>query len=263
MPPTVASSLADAGIDALACKPASMDPREASTLGVELLAVDYEGREHVPPSDLLADLAEGIDIRLTVPIRADGYDPLGDDSLLASVPDSVGLVAVAGNPAYLDGTERSRAVAPRLRTLVDGATDPWVGSEGIERIAMVVGGTQYDLLSGRTERDARALRAAGFTGGLAVYAPAVFSDEPDAILDAVGRYAGRRRPVRRALPDDCTLSSAVTGEARETLLAACRDYALVGEEDTVARQVDQLTAAGVDRIVAYPARGIDVPDTAT
>jgi len=249
----------EAGVDAVTCKPAEMDldRRFGRALDVDLLAVDYEGREHVPEYDLLADLAGQRPVRLTAPVRADGFDPHGDDSLLRAVPESVGLILVAGHPAYLSERERGRAIAPRLRTAAERASDPWVGSEGVERVAMAVGGTQYDLLSRRTEREARALRDAGFSGRLAVYAPVVFSDDPDAVLDAVGGYAARRPGVRRTLPAETPTDSAVAGEARETLLEACRGCALVGDVDTVAKRVRRLKESGIDTVVAYPARGLD------
>ncbi|WP_442928686.1 DUF7388 family protein, partial [Natronomonas sp.] len=48
------------------------------------------------------------------------------------------------------------------------------------------------------------------------------------------------------------------GRAREVLLKAATDYALVGDPETVADRVADLEAAGVDHVVAYPARGLDV-----
>jgi len=249
--------LVAAGIDAVALKPSEMDLSRAHDLPVDTITVDYEGREHVPSQGTFAELGASFECRVTVPVRADGFDPLGDDTLHASLPEDLREVVVAGHPAYLTDEERRRAVAPRLGAAAEAATDPWVGTEGVERVALAVGGTQFDLLSRTTERDARALRAAGFEDKIAVYAPTVLADDPDTILDAVGAYAGRRGPVRAALPDDAPTDSRATGETRETLLAACRDYALVGNPATVAEQIDALQEAGVDRIVAYPARGLD------
>jgi alkanesulfonate monooxygenase SsuD/methylene tetrahydromethanopterin reductase-like flavin-dependent oxidoreductase (luciferase family) len=73
----------------------------------------------------------------------------------------------------------------------------------------------------------------------------------------VGDYAARRPGVAESLPADAATDSTATGEARETLLAACREYALVGDGATVAERVDRLHDAGVDHVVAYPARGLD------
>lgn len=250
-------TLSDAGLDAVALKPAEVDVRRATGLSVETLAIDYEGREHVPDAATLRDLAGNATVRLTVPVRADGYDPMGEDERLRSVPDGVGLVVVAGHPAYLDSEERRRATAPRLREAAGRDDDPWVGTEGVERVALAVGGTQYDLLSGSTRRDVRALREAGFDGGIAVYAPVVLSEDEDAVLDAVGAYAARRPPVGGALPADAPTDSTATGEARETLLSGCREFALVGDVGTVADRVARLHEAGVDHVVGYPARGLD------
>ncbi|WP_135302154.1 DUF7388 family protein [Haloarcula amylovorans] len=249
-------TLADVGIDAVALKPAEVDPRAAADLAVETLAIDYEGRANVPDREILSTLSERATVRLTTPVRANGYDPLGDDSALDTVPDAVERVLVAGHSAYLTDAETERAVAPRLRAAAADAADPWVGTAGIERLALAVGGTQYELLSRSTERDIRALRAAGFDGDVAVYAPFVLAEDTDAILDAVGAYAARRRSVGRALPDGAPTDSAASGRAREVLEAGVRDYALVGAPDVIVDRTDRLREAGVDTVVGYPARGL-------
>ena len=146
------TTLSSVGIDAVALKPTEVDIRRAHDLTVETLTIDYEGRDHLPSNDLLADLAASFAVRVTVPVRADGFDPLGDDSLWQALPDGVGEVLVAGHPAYLTPTERKRAVAPRLETAHRDSTDPWIGTEGFERLALAIGGTQFDLLSASTAR---------------------------------------------------------------------------------------------------------------
>lgn len=249
--------LTNVGIDAVALKPSEVDVTRAHDLDVQTVTIDYEGREHVPAPATLDELAGTFDVRATVPIRADGFDPLGDERFRTSLPDAVKEVLVAGHPAYLDRTERKRAIAPRLGAALDDADEPWVGTEGIERLALGAGGTQYELLSGSTVREVRALRDVGFDGDIAVYAPTVLTDDEDVVLDAVGDYTARRRPVREALPEDVPHDSSIEGDARETLLTACCDYALVGIRDTVTERVDVLLEAGVDHIVAYPARGLD------
>lgn len=251
------SRVATSGIDAIALKPSEVALERAHELPVSTLTIDYEGREHVPAPELLDELIGSFHCRLTVPVRADGFDPLGEDDLWSSLPDAVGTVLVAGNSAYLSAEERRRAVAPRLRTASERVASPWVGTEGIERLALAIGGTQFDLLSKTTAREVRSLRAAGFEGSIAVYAPTVLTEEPDAVLDALGAYAARRRPVAARLPDDTATDSTATGEARETLLAACREYALVGEPAQVDARIDSIRDAGVDRVVSYPARGLD------
>jgi len=251
------ATLPEVGIDAVALKPSEVDIQRAQALDVGLVTVDYEGHEHVPSPGVLSDLAASFEVRATVPVRADGFDPLGDDGMRARLPDGVGEVLVAGHPAYLSERERCRAVAPRLEAASADASDPWVGTEGLERLALAVGGTQFDLLSTATAREVHALRAAGFEGDIAVYAPTVLTDDDDAVLDAVGAYAARRTHVRDGLPANAPRDHTVTGSARETLLAACREYALVGDPETVARRVEKLRDAGVDRVVGYPARGLD------
>ncbi|WP_424019785.1 DUF7388 family protein [Halorientalis pallida] len=249
-------ALARTGIDAVALKPTEVDLSRAAGLSVDAV-VDYEGRDELPDPDVLADLASDRTVRVTTPVRADGFDPLGDDGLWDWVPDGVGRILVAGNPAYLTEAEQGRAVAPRLGAARDRAPDAWVGTESVERIALAAGGPQFELLSRSTERDLHALRTAGFEGRLAVYAPTVVTDDEDAILDAVGAYAARRGPVRAALPEDAATDATATGRAREVLTQAVRDYALVGDGETVENRVERLREAGADTVVAYPARGLD------
>ncbi|WP_101296246.1 DUF7388 family protein [Halegenticoccus soli] len=250
-------ALAKTGLDAAALKPAECDVRRALDLPLGSVAIDYEGHERLPDAETLRELAGEIDVRLTTPVRADGFDPLGDDSLYDWVPEGVGQVLVAGHPAYLTDGERSRAIAPRLGAARERVPDAWVGTEGVERVALAAGGTQYELLSRTTERGFRALRAAGFDGELAVYAPTVLTDDEDAVLDAVGAYVSRRRPVARALPDGAAADSSATGRAREVLLSAARDYALVGAPAEVGDRVRALKEAGADVVVGYPARGVE------
>jgi len=265
------TAVARAGIDAAAIKPAECDVSRAADLPVDRVAIDYEGREHLPDAGTLAALAAETTLYVTTPVRADGFDPLGDDSLLDRLPADARRVLVAGHGAYLDESESGKAVAPRFGAARESAPDAWVGTEGVERVALAAGGTQFELLSRSTERDVRALRAAGFDGEIVLYAPTVLTDDEDAVLDAVGDYVARRRPVARALDrgsgtgsgpadggsgSDATDATA-TGRTREILLKAARDFALVGPPDTVRDRVADLREAGVDHVVGYPARGLD------
>ena len=249
-------TLARAGIDAIALKPAEHDVSTAVELGVGTIVLDYEGREHLPAPEALATLADAYELFVTTPVRADGFDPLGDDGLVSSLPDAATRVLVAGNPAYLDTHEADRAIAPRLRAAREAAPDAWVGTEGIERIALAAGGTQFELLGRGTEREIEALRGAGFGGSIAVYAPTVLTDDPDETLNAIGGYVARRGAVKRALPEGSPTDAAVGGRAREILLRAAADYALVGDVGTVRERIDALEAAGADHVVSYPARGL-------
>lgn len=266
-----------AGIDAVALKPSECDVSRIDLPDVvETVTIDYEGREHLPSADALATLATDREVRVTIPVRADGFDPLGDDSLVATLPDSVGRVVVAGHGAYLSAEETERAIAPRLGAAVSASADAWVGTESVERAALATGATQFELLSRTTAGSVRALRAAGFDGGIVVYAPTVFSANENEILDAVGAYTARRKPVRRALQKSATTDSTTAGDAatdgaatdgiatdgtasgraREVLSKAVRDFALVGTERAVSARVEELQNAGADRVVAYPAQGV-------
>jgi hypothetical protein len=248
-------SVSQTGLDAVALKPKECDVRAALDTPFDTVAVDYEGRDHLPDADVLRELAADREVRLTTPVRADGFDPTGDDELWDWIPEGVRRVLVAGHGAYLTESEAKRAVSPRLAAGVERAPDAWVGTEGIERVALAVGGTQYELLSRRTASNLRALRATGYDGEIAVYAPTVLTDDEDAILDAVGAYAARRRPVANALPEGAATDSNAAGRAREVMTTAVRDYALVGDVDTVSERVAALKDAGADLVVGYPARG--------
>lgn len=245
-----------AGLDGLALKPTECRLDALDGIAVERVTVDYEGREHLPDAATLGRLTTDTTVYVTAPVRADGFDPLGDDHLYDELPETVELVLVAGNPAYLSTSERGRAIAPRIGAAAERFPDAWVGSEGIERVALATGATQFELLSPRTETALRGLRAAGLEADLAVYAPTVLTDDDDAVLDALGAYVARRKPVRRALPEDAPTDSAATGRAREVLLDAASDYALVGDAETVEERVRALRAAGADYLIGYPARGL-------
>jgi len=246
------------GLDGVAVKPAEHDLGHVGDLPEEAaVVIDYEGPEHFPGPEALASLAARRSARVTTPVRADGFDPLGDDSTVGAVPDGVGRVLVAGHRAYLDGAERSRAVAPRLQAAAADCADPWIGTEGVERLALVTGHTQFELLSVTTERDLTALRAAGFDGHIAVYAPVVPSADENAVLNAVGAYAARRNSVSRNLPSQAPTDSRVGGEARDVLLSGCHEVALCGEPPAVREQVASLREAGADCVVGYPAVGLD------
>jgi len=248
--------LSTVGFDAVALKPTEVDIDHAFSLTVETITIDYEGNEHVPGPEELRDLADSFAVRLAIPVRADGFDPLGDDHLAQEVPADISRVLVAGNGAYLSEAEQQRAITPRLKASATSSDDPWIGTEGIERIALALGGTQFELLSSATKNEVSALRTAGYDGEIAVYAPTVLSGDPDTILDALGSYAGRRHTVRQRLSNSVSLDSSISGEDRQTLLAACRAYALTGSPDVVAKQVESLHKSGVDYVVGYPARGL-------
>lgn len=267
--------LAHVGCDAVALKPSECDISRATGFSVDTIAIDYEGREHLPSAETLRRLTEHATVYLTTPIRADGFDPLGDNSLVEWIPDGIGRVFVAGNPAYLSERERCRSVSPRLGKALDRLSTstsplpPWVGTEGIERLALAAGGVQYDLLSPSTLGTVRGFRSVGYGGEIAIYAPTVLSDDDNVILDALGGYIARRQAVRRVLDDTGdTVSEDGTGETtspdrhasgrtRDILLTAAEDFALVGDSETIRERITALHDAGVDTVVTYPATGIE------
>lgn len=253
---TDTDAIRETGLDALALKPSECQISTASALPVDFVTVDFEGQANLPDADLLESLAANITIRVTVAIRADGFDPLGDDHLYDRIPSNAEYVLVAGHPAYLTDREQAKPIATRLRTALDRLSNAWVGSEGIERLALATGAPQFDLLTPTTQQDIKALRTLGFTEEIAIYAPTVPSENTDVILEAVGEYVARRSAVRRALPEQAPTDSRATGQAREVLLAGASDYALVGNTDSIAQQIVDLKDAGADYVVGYPAQGL-------
>ncbi|PSP76260.1 luciferase [Halobacteriales archaeon QS_3_64_16] len=250
--------IARTGLDGIALKPAECAVSRGSDLDTGILVIDYEGEAHLPDGETLRALAaDDTERRVTTPVRTSGFDPLGDNSLAETLPSEAKRVLVAGHAAYLTEDERARPVAPRLQAAREKSPEAWVGTEGIERLALAAGGTQFELLSRTTLEDVRSLRAAGFTGEIAVYAPVVLTDDDDAVLDALGAYVARRGPVARALPENVATDRRATGRGREVLSAASRDYALVGTPEGIREQVRELEDAGVDLVIGYPARGIE------
>lgn len=245
------------GLDGVALKPTEHDLGGATELpGEATVVVDYEGADHLPDADTVSGLAADRPVRVTTPVRTDGFDPLGEDGRLDRIPDGVGRVLVAGHDAYLDGHERRRAIAPRLRAAAADCREPWIGTEGIERVALATGLAQFELLSPSTERELQAMRAAGFDGEIVVYAPVVLSEDENTVLDAVGSYAARRDQVAAELPTTAPTNSRAGGQARDALLEGCREYALCGTPMTVREHVEALVGAGADRVIGYPADGL-------
>lgn len=245
------------GFDAVALKPLEIDLQRLSTVPVDRITVDYEGPEALPEGETLARLAELAALRVTVPVRADGFDPLGDDRYWSRIPSSARLALVAGNPAFLSPRECRRPIAPRLAAALERDPDAWVGTEGIEEIAVATGATQFELLGRETEQRIRTLRAGGFDGDIAIYAPTVLADDEEMLLEALGPYVARRREVAEALPPDTPVDASARGRAREVLLAGCHDYALAGDTGTVRDRIAELRAAGVDHLVGYPPQGLE------
>ena len=102
------------------------------------------------------------------------------------------------------------------------------------------------------------IRAAGFDGTVAGYVPTVRTADPDAALDAIGGYVARGAPVRERLPDGAATDASAAGPHRTALLQAATDFSLVGDDPTVRDRIGTPRSAGVDRVVASPARGREV-----
>lgn len=244
-------------VDGVAIKPRDTDLTDIVDLPVDSIVVDFEGRAAMPDVDTLARAAQTTTIRATIPVRGDGFDPLGDDTRLRTLPESVERVYVAGHPEYLSRSERHRSVAPRLVAAADRTPTAWVGTENVERTAIATDLTQFELLGPTTEREVLSLRAAGVTAEWAVYAPIAPTEDDDRLLDALGDYAARRPRVRPRLEDGCPTDSRATGRHRDRLLTGIDHVALVGSAESIAHRIDRLRSVGIDRVIGYPALGIE------
>lgn len=253
---TSQDELLETGLTGVALKPTEVDLSAVKELPLPVAVIDFEGIDHLPARPTFERLADQVDLRVTAPVRADGFDPLGDDSAFDRIPADIDHVLVAGNPAYLTATERQRAIAPRFGAALDRVNDPWIGTENVERLALATGAGQFELLGPTTERDFRGLRAAGFDGPLAVYAPTVLSPDDDIVLDAVGDYLARREPVREQLPREARTDHRAAGRIRDTLLDAVADYVIAGGLTEIRERVETLHDAGADSVIAYPAEGL-------
>lgn len=254
MTETITDVIRTTDIDGIAVKPSQGPIVQALHFDTDRVTIDFEGHDHVPSINSLEELAERKSVRVTVPIRADGFDPLGDDSILQLLPASVGTVLVAGHPAYLQEEERRRAIAPRLRAALETFPNAWVGCEGIEALAKASGATQFLLLSDRTEDDLSELGASGIEDDIAIYAPVVASNNPDYILDAIGDYVARRRPVRATLVNENRTDHTATDPDRTHLIRSAKQYALVGTTKEIDDRITGLKNAGADYVIGYPAR---------
>lgn len=245
------------GLDGVALKPTEHDLASVAGESFDRLVIDFEGRSAFPSPRTLARVRDHVPrVRVTVPVRADGFDPLGDQSVVDGIPPGLGRVYVAGNPAYLSAREHRRPIAERLGAAVRDRPQAWVGTESLERVALATGRPQFELLAPDTLGTLRRLRDAGFEGTLAVYAPVVQADDDDVILDALGPYVARRATVVRRLPNGAARDAAATGRARRLLLEGCENYGLVGTSSTVRARADKLREAGATLVIGYPARGL-------
>lgn len=246
--------ISDVGFDAVAAKPSHTDLVELTSSPVEHMVIDFEGREHYPSDTTLRKLKETTDIRVTIPIRADGFDPLGDRHHLDSLPPETKVVLVAGNPAYLTEDELRRPIAPRIGAATDEFSDAWIGTEGIPRIALAASAPLFYLLSPQSTRTIQKIRSAGYTGTIAVYAPTLVSAETETILDTLGPYTFRREPVRRKLETESF--SELDSTDREILLRETQNYALTGSVSEINTQITNLKTQGVDTVVTYLPTGL-------
>lgn len=244
-----ANRLATAGFDAIAIKPSSQSITSIDPSQIDAIVIDFEGPAHLPDPNQVAELSEESHVTLTAPVRADGFDPLGDDGLFDQFEEADRFALVAGNGAYLTEGEQRKAIAPRLGRAIKRYPDAWVGTEGIERLALATGASQFELLSPDTPNMLTGLRSAGFDGEIALYAPTVVTDDRQVALSELKSYLSRRRRVKRALSN----GSATHTDPQDVLLQAMDDYALVGDESSIAQQIESLKTAGATTVVGYPA----------
>lgn len=250
------SKLHAAGVDGLALKPTQYDLCAVPSSPVETLVIDYEGRGAFPDSSVLMQLATEYELYVTTPVRADGFDPLGDDSYLDRIPSSAKRVLVAGNPAYLTDDEQQRKISPRLKKARQSDPSAWIGTEGIEPLANRLGGTHFELLGPALDDRISQRRDDSAIDQVAVYAPMVITDDADQKIAALGEYVSRRDSVRSEIPEVRSVVDMARGRIRKELLEAIDQYALAGSIETIHRRITDFHANGVDQVIVYPATNI-------
>lgn len=241
--------ISDVGFDAIAVKPSHTNLSRVTSSPIDTVVIDFDGREHFPSNTTILELQETTDTRVTIPIRVDGFDPLGDREYLDSLPTETKVVLVAGNPAYLTEEELHRSIAPRLGTAVDEFSNAWIGTEGIPLIALATTAPLFFLLSPESKHTIQKIRSAGYPGSIAIYAPTVVTTDTDTILQTLGPYTMRREPVRRQLEAE-SLSS-LDSDKQELLLRETQKYALTGSVSEINTQISRLKTKGADNIVSY------------
>lgn len=241
--------ISDVTCDAIAVKPSQTSLSHVTSSPIDSVVIDFEGREHYPSNTTIQELQETTDTRVTIPIRVDGFDPLGDREYIDSLPTETKVVLVAGNPAYLSEDELQRAIAPRIGTAIDEFSDAWIGTEGIPLIALATTAPLFFLLSPESKHTIQQIRSAGYHGSIAVYAPTVVSTDTDTILQTLGPYTMRREPVRRKL--DAESLSSLAPDEQEILLRETQQYTLTGSLSEINTQISRLKTKGVDNIVSY------------
>ncbi|MFB6254804.1 MAG: luciferase [Halobacteriaceae archaeon] len=242
-------------LDGIAIKPSETDISHLSNSPFDQIIIDYEGMDVLPDRREIEELADEKTVHLTTPVRASSFDPIADRGSRMKVPSTINRIFVAGNPKYLTESEQNKTIQPRIVTATDRHPFAWVGTEGIERIALATGNPQFELLSPTTESNILHLRACGVEVDINVYAPAVIDSSKDRILDTLGEYVARRSEVRKALPANSSLDGSATGKTRRILLQAINNYALVGDVDAINQQITKLYEIGVSNVIIYPAGG--------
>lgn len=245
------SRLNRVGFDGIAIKPKERSLTSIEPSQIDRLVFDFEGMEHLPTPMTIQQLAEETEVILTAPVRHDGFDPLGDDDWFTRFEPFAKFAIVAGNRAYLDTVASKRAIAPRIGAARTRFPDAWIGTEGIERLALATGATQYELLSGGSEQVINGLRAAGFEGTIAIYAPTMITEDRTAALNQLAGYLKRRKPVARVIEAQAG-NVEETGEVLDRVLD---QYALVGPPATIEQRIVELKTAGADLLIAYPVGG--------
>ncbi len=246
--------IGEVGFDALAVKPRDTDLSQIPSTPVNNVVIDFEGREHYPSNTTIRSLQETTNLRVTLPIRVDGFDPLGNREYLDSIPPETKVVLVAGNPAYLTENELDRSIAPRIGTAVDKFANAWIGTEGIPLIALATTAPLFFLLSPQSKRTIQQIRSVGYEGTIAVYAPTLITEDTDTLLETLGPYTLRRDPVRHKL--ESTSLSSLNPEDQEILIRETQKYALTGSVSAINSQISHLKNHGVDKVVSYLPTGL-------
>ncbi len=249
-------------------------------LGIPLLVIDSEFREHYPAKEELVELvaaAQDVTVAQTVAARhAEAWEFVSAYASALSEYPNFALNLVAGNKLYLSPDEQSKSAREALRQLVSQTRalfsgEVFVGAEGLCELAAELASQHglipfllYDKLF---PQEVEICRRAGCES-IAVYVPFYVAEEGVDldlfILQKLGGYLLRRKWVAQKLLDEgidveVVRRAVERGEVEKSslghawdVLLECSDYLCAcGSLEEVAEKLESVASEGANVVVGY------------